>query len=150
MSKNFDVRQWEPMCQEDIYGLYARFCTDHLEMKLKTLDQSVFSEYQKIQFQWLRSLLIIPENQDESSFASLLWEQFDQDRNSPEKECFSSSPYTRELASQFIGLWDACAEDLCGSSPSQEKTINTERERVRFLEALWCESTFVDVNGIFQ
>jgi hypothetical protein len=150
MSKNFDVRQWESMCQDDIYGLYARFCMDHLEMKLKTLDQSVFSEYQKIQFHWLRRLLIIPENQDESSFASLLWEQFDQDRNSPEKECFSSSPYTRELASQFIGLWDACAEDLCGGSPSQEKTINTERERVRFLEALWCESTFVDVNGIFQ
>jgi hypothetical protein len=150
ISKSFDVRQWESICQNDIYELYERFCKDHLHMKLKTLDRSVFSEYQKFQFHSLRTLLIIPENQDESSFASLLWEQFDLDKNSPEKECFSSSPYTRELASQFIGLWGACAEDLFGGSPNEEKTIETERERVRFLEALWCESTFVDENGIFQ
>jgi hypothetical protein len=66
------------------------------------------------------------------------------------KSEFSTSDYTRALAIEFIDLWDNCARELCGIGSGSGENASTEQQRVRFLEALWCESTFVVLDGIFE
>ncbi len=149
-SKSFDVQAWEEACVSDVFKLYAKFCRDNKETVAKVLSKSIFSDYLKIQMLWLSELLIIPDQYDTPCIASLLWRQFDQNTYGQKMEDPESMRYLGELVKQFIDLWEACAKDLYGGAFGSENTNDTERQRVRFLEALWCESTFVDVRGLFR
>ena len=149
-TRGFDVHKWKSVCTNRLYGLYTKFCRDKEDDELVAMRYEIFKAYLGIQMDWLQEALILSDDVNQHCIAAILWRQFEYTQKHWMKSEFSTLDHTRALAIEFIDLWDNCAKELCGIGSGSGETASTEQQRVRFLEALWCESTFVVLDGIFE
>jgi hypothetical protein len=119
--------------------------------QISRIDEAVLDSFITNRFDDLKKLFILPPSNadgDESKCIANYFIKTLEAAESPEK--FSSwltlpsDEYEKELGSQFIELWSMAV------SVHSKSDALTNFKRLSFLDALWCESTFHDIDGIFQ
>jgi hypothetical protein len=119
--------------------------------QISRIDESVLDSFITNRFDDLKKLLILPSSSADGDESKCIANYFIKTLEAAESpETFSSwltlpsDEYEKELGSQFIELWS-----MAVSAHSKSDAL-TNFKRLSFLDALWCESTFHDIDGIFQ
>lgn len=115
------------------------------------IDEALLDSFVGARFNDLIKLLVLPSLNSDSDESKCIANYFIKTLEAAETPgkfsswlTLPSDEYEKELGSQFIELWSMAV------SAHSESDALTNFKRLNFIDALWCESTFHDIDGIFE